>query len=203
MSIDLKNLKRPAPKPAPIVIDATPSVPAPMATPMPKAPPPPAPARPVSAPILPRGPISRTTWIKYGAAGLVILLVLGAGLHYIYANFWTKSPFGPTPGSAEAAEETAAASSATPAGDMSEAQIIEKVGAIFVLPSDETPALAKVSDPSALQNQSFFKNAKVGDIVLMYAKSQRAILYDPFINKVVEVAPITTQPASSTPPTVK
>jgi hypothetical protein len=67
----------------------------------------------------------------------------------------------------------------------------------MVLPSDEAPALAKVSDPTALGGQSFFKNAKVGDIVLMYQKAARAILYDPVINKILEVAPITTTATST------
>jgi hypothetical protein len=79
---------------------------------------------------------------------------------------------------------------------MTEAQIIAAVGKIMLLPTDESPTLAKVSDLSVLQNQAFFKNAAVGDVVLMYAKSLRAILYDPYQNKIIEVGPINA--ASST-----
>jgi hypothetical protein len=126
-----------------------------------------------------------------GAVGLLLVLF---GAYYIYVNLWTKSPFGPT--SADAAQ--AAAPSTTSAADMSQSDIIAAVGKIMLLPTDDTPTLAKVSDPSVLQSQTFFKNAAVGDIVLMYAKSLRAIIYDPVQNKIIEVGPITGASASTT-----
>ncbi len=64
------------------------------------------------------------------------------------------------------------------------------VGKLMVLPEDETPTLATVEDPAKLQDQPFFKNAKKGDKVLIYTRSQKAILYDPSLNKIVEVAPV-------------
>lgn len=63
----------------------------------------------------------------------------------------------------------------------------------LVLPEGETPTLATVSDPEKLRDQPFFANAKKGYKVLIYASSQKAILYDPINDRIVEVAPINTQ----------
>lgn len=75
----------------------------------------------------------------------------------------------------------------------------EKVSKLMIIPQDETPTLATVSDPEKLKDQPFFANAKTGFKVLVYTKAQKAILYDPFLNKIVEVAPINSNaPATST-----
>jgi len=67
------------------------------------------------------------------------------------------------------------------------------VGRIIVLPNDEEPTVATVTDPEKLRDQVFFANAKAGDKVLIYTKARKAYLYDPIAGKLVEVAPITTQ----------
>jgi hypothetical protein len=73
-------------------------------------------------------------------------------------------------------------------------ELIEKVGMLIKLPSDETPTIATVSDLEQLKDQPFFAKAKVGDKVLMYPKSQKAYLYDVENNKILEVAPIALEP---------
>lgn len=85
-------------------------------------------------------------------------------------------------------------SKATPEGDAIKdlARVTEMVGKLMVLPTDETPTLATVSDPEKLKDQPFFAKAQKGDKVLIYANSQKAILYNPNTNKIVEVAPINT-----------
>ncbi|HUO50793.1 MAG TPA: hypothetical protein VMU25_04495 [Candidatus Paceibacterota bacterium] len=75
------------------------------------------------------------------------------------------------------------------------ASIVAKVGALIELPQGEVPTVATVSDLSKLQGQAFFAHAKVGDIVLIYTGARKAYLYDPSENKLVEVAPITTNGA--------
>ncbi len=70
--------------------------------------------------------------------------------------------------------------------------ISNRVSKLMILPENETPTLATVSDPEKLKNQPFFANAKTGFKVLVYAQAQKAILYDPYENKIVEVAPINT-----------
>lgn len=69
--------------------------------------------------------------------------------------------------------------------------LVDKVGELMLLPTDEKPTVATVSDLNPLKDQLFFKNAHVGDMVFMYPKARRAILYSPSQNKIIEVAPIT------------
>jgi hypothetical protein len=68
--------------------------------------------------------------------------------------------------------------------------IVAAVGRLMILPADETPTLATVSDPEKLKDQPFFANAKRGDKVLVYPISRKAILYSPSLNKIIEVAPV-------------
>lgn len=70
------------------------------------------------------------------------------------------------------------------------AELVSKVGKLMVLPINEQPTIATVSDPSKLKDQPFFANAQTGDKVLIYEKSGKAILYNPALDKIVEVSPI-------------
>jgi hypothetical protein len=70
------------------------------------------------------------------------------------------------------------------------AQLVEKVGKLMELPAGESPTVATVADVSKLKGQPFFANAKNGFKVLIYAQAKKAILYDPFANKIIEVAPV-------------
>jgi hypothetical protein len=88
--------------------------------------------------------------------------------------------------------------------------LLAQVGDLYLIPTGEDPTIATVSDPKVLQNQSFFANAQKGDKVLIFTKAGKAILYRPSINKIVEVAPISsgsdstvsaTPPSASTTPT--
>ena len=77
--------------------------------------------------------------------------------------------------------------------------LIAKVGLLMELPKNEEPQIATVTDITKLKNQSFFTNAKDGDKVLIYTKSQLAVLYDPYANKIVTVGPISIGPKRVTP----
>jgi len=68
--------------------------------------------------------------------------------------------------------------------------LVEKVGKLIILPTDEVPTIATVSNLEALKGQAFFVGAKNGDKVLIYTKAQKAVLYDPILNKIVNVAPL-------------
>lgn len=72
-------------------------------------------------------------------------------------------------------------------------KIVGDISNIFVLPMDETPTLATVSDPSKLKSQAFFANAEAGDKVLIYTKSKKAILWRPSISKIVEISAINAE----------
>jgi|CXWL01.1.fsa_nt_gi hypothetical protein len=66
--------------------------------------------------------------------------------------------------------------------------VVSKVEKLIELPQGELPTLATVTDTSNLADQPFFKNAKVGNEVLLYANARKAYLYDPEANIIVEVA---------------
>lgn len=68
--------------------------------------------------------------------------------------------------------------------------IIAKVSKLLVLPSGEEPALATITDTKKLTNNAFLAKAKNGDKVLLYAKNQKAIIYRPSLNKIVDIGPI-------------
>jgi hypothetical protein len=69
--------------------------------------------------------------------------------------------------------------------------IARSVAELILVPDNETPTIAEVSDLRALEGQVFFQNAALGDKVLMYLNAQKAILYRPSENKIIEVGPIT------------
>ena len=71
---------------------------------------------------------------------------------------------------------------------------IDAVGKLIVLPTGEEPTIATVTDPKALQDQPFFANAEVGDRVLIYQTSKKAILYRPSTNIILNIAPLTVSP---------
>lgn len=75
--------------------------------------------------------------------------------------------------------------------------IIEEVGRLIMLPEDEKPTVATVSEPEKIKNQPFFARAKAGDKVLIYVKSKKAYLYDPVARKLVEVAPLSSDDVTS------
>lgn len=69
-------------------------------------------------------------------------------------------------------------------------KVVAAVSKLMVLPKDETPTIATVTDSKKLKNQAFFSSASNGDKVLIYTKAKKAILFNPTQNKVIEVAPV-------------
>ncbi|MES2985507.1 MAG: hypothetical protein V4686_00070 [Patescibacteria group bacterium] len=90
--------------------------------------------------------------------------------------------------------------------------IVENVGKIMIIPSDETPQVAIIQDVDSLKKaQDFFKDAQNGDKILVYTKARKAIIYRDTTNQIVNVAlnigpvtdetnsaPIQQQPTSTT-----
>lgn len=80
-----------------------------------------------------------------------------------------------------------------PQNSATEAQkIITEVGQLIVLPEGE-PTVATISDITKLEGQPFFARAQNGFKVLIYSQAKKAILYDPFTKRIVEVAPLNTK----------
>ncbi len=80
-------------------------------------------------------------------------------------------------------------------------QLVEEIGKMIILPEGEVPTIATVVDPELLRDQPFFKNAKAGDRVLIYAKDSRAVLYDPVAKRVVEIGYLNTEAGGNNLPT--
>ena len=103
-------------------------------------------------------------------AGAVILAV-GLGLYFSFqAHMRTNDPTHVTQADVDA--------------------LVAHVGKLVLLPAGEEPTVATVTDLKALAGQEFFKNASLGDKVLMYPKAQEAVLYDPNQDKIIQVAPL-------------
>lgn len=69
------------------------------------------------------------------------------------------------------------------------ASVISAVDKLILLPSNEQPIIAQVTNIRLLLGNNFFRNAVVGDDVLVYCKSELSILYSPSRNKIIEVFP--------------
>jgi cytoskeletal protein RodZ len=81
--------------------------------------------------------------------------------------------------------------------------VIDSVSKLIIVPEDK-PTVATITDVDKLReaNESFYKNAQNGDMLLLY--STQAIIYRSAENKIVNVAPVVVSPdappeASSTP----
>ena len=68
--------------------------------------------------------------------------------------------------------------------------LLDQVSKLIILPLDEEPTVATVTDIEKLKDQAFFANAQVGDKVIIYSTAKKAILFRPSENKIVEVAPL-------------
>lgn len=78
---------------------------------------------------------------------------------------------------------------------------LSNLGKLIELPNDEEPTIANITDTQKFQDQPFFKKAQVADMLIVYQKNKKAILYRPSENKVIELAPIlepTSKPSPAT-----
>lgn len=73
-------------------------------------------------------------------------------------------------------------------------RLLSQLEKLIVLPGDEQPTIATVTDIDKLKDQPFFVNGKVGDKVIIYTQAQKAILFRPAESKIVEVAPFVGSP---------
>lgn len=69
--------------------------------------------------------------------------------------------------------------------------IVSSLSKLMILPAGETPVLFEISDPNTLVGKDqFFKGAEKGDVLLIYQKSGKAIIYNPNKDIIVNVGPI-------------
>jgi len=166
--------------PAPRETPAVPVAP-PVASPAPVA----VPAQPQvqsqAPPVKPKRKKSPAKFIFFMLLGFLIAGVGG----YSYYMYWNSQ---------QQLEKLRQASPQTYV-DLETEALVNKVGQHFLLPK-ETPLIRTLQGVDQnMRNEPFYANAKDGDKVLVY--SQRAILYDPSTDKIIEVGAV--RPVTPTP----
>lgn len=127
---------------------------------------------PIDIPVPQKKGVSKKLLI-YLLLSLVIILLGTTGYFYYQFRKLSQSPI--------AAQITA----------QEEAQKLSTdIGKLMLLPKDEVPTVATVTDIDKLKDQLFFRNAANGNKVLIYPNSKLAIIYDPKANLIVNVGPI-------------
>lgn len=125
---------------------------------------------------LPRPRIGRLIRRVSGSPLLVLILVVAVGLAvYFFTKYQDAQEKLKNPEIVAKAETEV---------------LVEQLGKLAVLPVDETPTVATVSDVSKLSGQTFFANAQNGDKVLIYSKAKKAFLYRVKENKIINIAPL-------------
>jgi hypothetical protein len=82
--------------------------------------------------------------------------------------------------------------------DLNSVEVIkQKISHHMLLPKDEQPALATITDHTKLTTP-FLKKTQNGDKVLIYQKAQRAIIYRPSIDRIVDVGPVSIETPKDT-----
>ena len=78
-------------------------------------------------------------------------------------------------------------------------QVVERVRKLIQLPTDVEPTVATIVDVEQLrQKNAFYNKAKNGDHLIV--TSDRAILYDPIANIIIDVVPVQIQPPAAGAP---
>ncbi len=120
--------------------------------------------------------------------GLVIGVVIGAGGFWVWNQYASKTP----------------ADAVSQASQAQVQDLIAKVSKLIVVPTDETPVVATINDAGSLiKQQVFYKGAINGDVVLVYQKAAKAIVYSPSRNIIVNVGPVVLQNAPAATSTSK
>jgi len=71
------------------------------------------------------------------------------------------------------------------------AVVMQSVSELMLLPEGELPLMATVTNAEDLKKeQAFYENVMNGDKVLIYQQNQKAIIYSPSRNVIVNVGPV-------------
>ena len=112
----------------------------------------------------------------------LIGLLVGVGSIYGYDKFLSKKPV-------DVANQIQQEQVQAQTKDL-----IAKVGKLIILPTGEDPVIATINDAASLsKDQVFYKGSQNGDVVLVYQKASKAIIYSPERNLIVNVGPIFLQ----------
>jgi len=86
---------------------------------------------------------------------------------------------------------------------MQDARLLQSVGKLMIIPNEQ-PVVATINQADVLtKEQPFYAGSQNGDKLLIFPKSQKAIIYSPSRNVIVNSGPFVvnsgTTPASQTP----
>lgn len=109
---------------------------------------------------------------------LITILIIGGAFAYLGIKYM------------EAKRDVQRLSNPQEAAKQENKTLIDRIGQLVEVPTDQEPTIATVQDVSKLQGQAFFQNAQNGDKVLIYAQAKKAVLYRPSTDKVIQVAPV-------------
>lgn len=110
---------------------------------------------------IPKWKITLLAFITFG-----LLTMISYGGYMVYKNY--KAISGDTPES-----------------------VIAALGRITELPQGETPQVSTVTEVESLKDQPFFKDAEVGDKVVVFNVAKKAYIYRPSTRKIISIAPLT------------
>ena len=83
-------------------------------------------------------------------------------------------------------------------------QVLADVGKLIKLPEGETPSLATITDAVSVKaGQPFLLGAENGDVLIVYAAAQMALLYRPSSNQLIAVGPVTGEQEAAAPSTAE
>jgi len=109
----------------------------------------------------------RNTFLKKGALSvlmvLVVLLAVYFGKHF-YMNLNSRN-------------------------FDSQTSLLSKVSQLVEVPEEE-PRIVTVTNADLLKDKTFFKEAKIGDKLLIFSLHKKAVLYRPSTNKIISIAPL-------------
>lgn len=78
------------------------------------------------------------------------------------------------------------------------ARLVSEIGAVYELPSTETPVVATVEDVTKFDSQPFFAKAQNGDKLLIFNDAKWAFLYRPSTQKIINSGPTAESSAPAT-----
>jgi hypothetical protein len=120
-----------------------------------------------------------------GVIVVIVIIALAGGAYY----FWPKPKGASAPTPAELQE------------------VLNKLSKHIILPVGETPEVGRIDNPDeAVKAQPFVKGAQAGDLLLVYVKAAKAIVYSPSRDLIVNVGPVSVNPEATpaeTPQTPK
>jgi len=132
-------------------------------------------------------------------------LIIGLSVFIVIAGFLLRfTPFGQRVPLPQFAKNVIVGQSEEAKKAQETKNLVTKVGQYIILPKGEDPVVALINDRELLaKEQKFYQDAQNGDVLLIYPKAAKAIIYSPKRNILVNVGPLIspgTAGANNPPP---